>query len=703
MRKDQTLLSHSAPRSRWGIARGVTNWPWNLRISCHTNAPTPPHKSPPTTSHMHTMNGAKKEILPEAGKKNILITSALPYVNNVPHLGNIIGSVLSADVFARYCKARGHPTLYVCGTDEYGTATETKAIEEGVTPQQLCDKYNKLHKDVYDWFEIGFDHFGRTPTREQTDIAQDIFTKLHQNGYLEERTTTQPYCEHPEHENFLADRFVEGECPLCHYNDARGDQCDKCGHLLDPLDLISPRCKLHQDTTPKPRDTKHVFLLLDKLQDQVARWSQKSSTEPVQWSENAKNITNAWLTEGLKPRGITRDLKWGTAVPLEGYDKKVLYVWFDACIGYVSITATYTKDWEKWWRDPDNVSLYQFMGKDNVPFHTVVFPCSQLGTGDKWTMLNTLSTTEYLNYEGGKFSKSRNIGVFGSDAKKTEVPADVWRYFLLLRRPETSDTEFQWDGFIRANNDELVANFGNFVNRILKYVNSEKTYNSVIPAAPELDATSDLHKRLEQHVNEVNETLARYREAMDAVHLKQGLIISRDLSSLGNKLLQDNKLDNALFVNERQRADAVINLAVNHIHLLASVIAPYLPATTRSILNQLQAELLIIPDEWIAKSIPGGHKIGKAEHLFKNIKPEKEAEWKDMFGGDELKKQKEADAAKKAAKKAEKDRKKAKKAAEKGQVGVETAEKGGVQTEAKAGDALEDVTQGVKQAALQSS
>jgi len=662
------------------------------------------------------MNGVKEEILPQEGKKNILITSALPYVNNVPHLGNVIGSVLSADVFSRYCKARGHPTLFVCGTDEYGTATETKAIEENVSPEQLCDKYNKIHKEVYDWFEIGFDHFGRTPTREQTDIAQDIFLKLQKNGYLEERTTTQPYCE--KHKGFLADRFVEGECPLCGYNDARGDQCDKCGHLLDPLDLKNPRCKL-DGATPEARETKHVFILLDKLQDQVAAWSKKSDEQGA-WSENGINITNAWLKEGLKPRGITRDLKWGTAVPLPGYDDKVLYVWFDACIGYVSITATYTKHWEQWWRNPDNVSLYQFMGKDNVPFHTVVFPCSQLGTGEKWTMLNHLSTTEYLNYEGGKFSKSRGIGVFGSSAKETGIAADVWRYFLLMRRPETSDTEFQWDGFIAANNNELVANFGNFVNRILKYVNSAN-YDSVIPAPPSQGSISeDVQKGLDTHVKEANDILKRYREEMDAVHLKAGLVTARELSSLGNKLLQDNRLDNSLFANERARCDAVVYLAINHVHLLASVIAPYLPATTRAILSQLQAELLIIPNVWEAKSIQPEHKIGKAAHLFKTIKPEKEQEWKEMFGGSELKKQKDADAAKKAARKADKEKKKAKKAADRaadktaedadgakaadqGKESVEAVEKDGVQTDAQAGDAVEEVTEGTKQVTLQTS
>jgi methionyl-tRNA synthetase len=644
------------------------------------------------------MASEKKVILPEEGKKNILITSALPYVNNVPHLGNVIGSVLSADVFARYCKARGYPTLYVCGTDEYGTATETKAIEEGVTPEELCNKYNKIHKEVYDWFEIEFDHFGRTPTTQQTEIAQDIFTKLNQNGYLKEETTQQPYCA--QHKGFLADRFVEGECPLCAYPDARGDQCDKCGHLLNPLDLKNPKCKL-DGATPEARDTKHIYLLLDKLQDAVAEWSKKSGTEGG-WSENGISITKKWIDEGLKPRGITRDLKWGTAVPLDGYDDKVLYVWFDACIGYVSITATYTEHWEKWWRNPEQVKLYQFMGKDNVPFHTVVFPSSQLGTGDKWTMLNHLSTTEYLNYERGKFSKSRGVGVFGTSAKETGIAADVWRYFLLLRRPETSDTEFEWDGFIAANNNELVANFGNFVNRVLKFVNSAN-YDSVVPNAPSLSADSELYKSLEQHKTDVNNKLTQYRDAFEGVHLKQALITARELSSLGNRLLQENKLDNSLFANERERCDAVVNVAVNHIHLLASTIAPYLPATTRSILSQLQSELLIIPDSWEANSIPGGHKIGKAAHLFKTIKPEKEKEWKEMFGGQEVQKMKAEKEAKAAARKADKERKKAKRAAEKEKGGGEAAEKGTIASDPKAGDALEEVTKGTEQVSLQTS
>lgn len=344
--------------------------------------------------------GAAEPLLPQPGKHNVLVTSALPYVNNVPHLGNIIGSVLSADVFARFNKARGHPTLYVCGSDEYGTATETKALEEGLEPAELCAKYHKIHKEIYDWFRIDFDIFGRTPTEQQTEIVQHIFSDLWKNGYIEERETTQPFCPTPHHSKFLADRFVEGECSICHADGARGDQCDACGNLLDAFEpepevkaegqddvaeakatgwLINPHCKL-DGATPEKRRTKHLYLRLDALKEELVSWFKKSSVEG-EWSPNCTAVTQAWIDKGLLPRGITRDLKWGVPIPkgLEGLDdeeyaNKVFYVWFDACIGYISITKNYTdgnnlegKNWEQWWKNPKDVTLYQFMGKDNIP------------------------------------------------------------------------------------------------------------------------------------------------------------------------------------------------------------------------------------------------------------------------------------------------------------------------------------------------
>lgn len=591
-------------------------------------------------------------ILPVKGKRNILITSALPYVNNVPHLGNVVGSVLSADVYSRFSKLRDRPTLYICGTDEYGTATETKALETGQTPQQLCDEFHKKHKEVYDWFEIGFDYFGRTTTEKQTEIVQEIFSKLHQNGLLEERTTTQPYCE--KHDGYLADRFVEGTCPKCGYDDARGDQCDKCGGLLDPFELIKPRCKV-DGAQPVPRDTKHIFLKLNELQPSIEKWFEDAHKK-YGWPANGTAITKSWLTKGLEGRSITRDLKWGVPIPLPGYEKKVIYVWFDACIGYPSITANYTDEWEKWWKNPEDVSLYQFMGKDNVPFHTVIFPGSKIGTGEKWTMLNHLSTTEYLNYENGKFSKSRGVGVFGNQVKEIGISPSVWRYYLLSNRPETADTQFEWQAFVLSNNSELLANFGNFVNRIVKFVNAK--CDGTVPefSASYTDDTFDFPGWIAR----VNGLLAEYVDEMEKVHIRAGVRKLMEISTEGNTLLQ-YRLDNTNLVEHPERTKTVIGFALNLCHLLASLASPYMPSTSESICKQLNATLGFIPDAWNPEILKSGHKIGKAAYLFTRIDDKKVAEWKAQFGGSA--ESRAAEEAAKRKKQEEKEKKKAKKAA----------------------------------------
>lgn len=571
------------------------------------------------------------KLTPKDNERNILITSALPYVNNVPHLGNIVGSVLSADIFARYCKDRNYNTLFVCGTDEYGTATETKALEEKVTPRELCTKYHKIHKEVYDWFDIGFDYFGRTTTEKQTEIAQDIFMKLHKNGYLEEQVMRQLYC--PVHKGFLADRYVEGECPKCHYLDARGDQCDKCGALLNPFELINPRCKL-DGATPIEKNSNHIFLSLDKLEPKLKAWVEKASEEG-HWSKNSKTITNSWLKEGLKPRCITRDLVWGTPVPLEGFTDKVLYVWFDATIGYISITANYTDDWKKWWhKDPENdktdVKLYQFMGKDNVPFHTVVFPASEIGTGDNWNLLHHLNTTEYLQYEGGKFSKSRGIGVFGNNAKDTGVSPSVWRYYLASVRPESQDSQFSWTEFVTKNNSELLSNLGNFVNRIVKFVNAK--YNGVIPKFD----VSKCPNFVETAESDINSILSTYIDDLENCRLRKGLETAMQLSSRGNLFLQENKLDNSTFQNEPEKADAIVAIGINFVYLVSSVIGPYMPEVRDKINEILNAPKLAIPDKfqfWIQP----GHCIGKPQYLFNRIDEKKIEEWRNEFGGQQKK------------------------------------------------------------------
>lgn len=575
-------------------------------------------------SESFLIKSLEETILPKNDERNILITSALPYVNNVPHLGNIVGSVLSADIFSRYCKARNYNTLFICGTDEYGTATETKALEEGVSPRALCDKYHAIHKDVYEWFQIGFDYFGRTTTDEQTKIAQDIFLKLETNEFLEEQTMKQLFC--PVHKGFLADRYVEGTCPKCGYEDARGDQCDKCGCLLDPFELINPRCKL-DNGVPEVRYSDHVFLSLDKLEKRISDWVEKKSEEG-NWSKNSKTITQSWLKDGLKPRCITRDLVWGTPVPLEKYSNKVLYVWFDATIGYVSITANYTKEWEKWWKNPDNVKLYQFMGKDNVPFHTVIFPGSQLGTGDDWTMLHHLNTTEYLQYEGGKFSKSRGVGVFGNNAQDSGVPASVWRYYLASVRPESSDSHFSWDDFVARNNSELLANLGNFVNRLIKFVDAK--YNGVVPKYD----TKNL-PGYEGLKTDVNTILANYISELELAHERRGLELAMSLSARGNQFLQENKLDNSLFSEFPDRADAVVGVGLNLIYAVSSIIGPYMPDIAEKIYKMLNAPALKIDDKFNL-AILGGHNINKPEYLFQRIDEKQIEQWRLKYGGKQV-------------------------------------------------------------------
>ncbi|KAH8729521.1 tRNA synthetases class I (M)-domain-containing protein [Ilyonectria robusta] len=633
--------------------------------------------------------GSSGPVLPEEGKRNVLITSALPYVNNVPHLGNIIGSVLSADVFARFCKARGHNTLYVCGSDEYGTATETKALEEGLEPAALCAKYHVLHKEIYDWFRIDFDIFGRTPSGHQTKIVQQIFTDLWKNDYIEERETVQPFCPTPGHSKFLADRFVEGQCSICGDNGARGDQCDACGSLLDAFEpeqepntgdedhveakatgwLINPRCKL-DGAAPEKRSTKHLYLKLDALKDELVAWFKKSSKEG-EWSPNCTAVTQSWINKGLLPRGITRDLKWGVPIPtgLEGlsdeeYANKVFYVWFDACIGYVSITANYTDgdnlagtNWEKWWKNPENVRLYQFMGKDNIPFHTIIFPASQLGTKGNWTQVHKLSTTEYLNYEGGKFSKSKGVGVFGNTAKETGVDPDVWRYYLLSRRPESSDSEFKWQEFIDCNNNDLLKNLGNLNQRILKFCQSKM--DGIVP-----DYTKYTDERIEEHKKEVNEALETYNSNLEAIKLRNGLATVMHISSLGNKLLQDSKLNNQLLADEPERCAAVIGLGINHLQLLASILFPYMPSTAEAILTQIGCPGLIsIPETWSGDIVKPGQAIGEPKLLFSQIPASQIDQWREAFGGEEIRKQKALEAEKAAAKKAAKERKKQQKLA----------------------------------------
>ncbi|OHD73756.1 MAG: methionine--tRNA ligase, partial [Spirochaetes bacterium RBG_13_68_11] len=507
------------------------------------------------------------------------------------------------------------------GTDEYGTATETKALEEGVSPRELCDRYHAVHADIYRWFDISFDRFGRTSVPVHTEITQHIFTKLHENGYIVERTLQQPYCEHCA--RFLADRYVLGSCPHCRYPDARGDQCESCGKLLDPSELIEPRCSVC-GARPVIRETRHLFIDLMKGLPKLRNWIE-GAAERGFWSRNAVQMTYAWMRDGLKERCITRDLSWGIPVPLDGYRDKVFYVWFDAPIGYISITAEHTPEWKRWWMAPKDVKLFQFVGKDNIPFHTVIFPTSLLGTGEDWTTLYHMSSTEYLNYEGGKFSKSRGVGVFGTDARETGIPVDVWRFYIFYNRPERSDFDFTWKDFQEKTNAELIGNLANLVNRTLQFV--QRFYDGRLPAGRP-DAA---------FWGEVRAAEEKIGAHFERVELRDAFHAAFALSSIGNKRFQDGEP----WKGVKERPEATADLIGNLVYLvrdLAVLVSPFLPGTADRIARMLGVDRLSWAD---LGRLEGIDAIGRPELLFSRLEDPQVAVLRERFSGT----QKDRDAA----------------------------------------------------------
>ncbi|GHV75720.1 methionine--tRNA ligase [Spirochaetia bacterium] len=558
----------------------------------------------------------------------------MPYVNNVPHLGNLI-QVLSADAFARFCRLRGYDTLYICGTDEYGTATENRAAEEGISPRELCDRYYAIHAEIYRWFNIGFDKFGRTSTPIQTEITQDIFKKLDAAGFITGQTIEQLHCGPCD--RFLADRYVRGVCPHCGYADARGDQCESCGKLLDPTELKEPRCAAC-GSTPVLKSTKHLYIDLPKLKNRLETWIREASVKGF-WANNAIQMTQAWIRDGLRERAITRDLKWGIPVPKPGYEGKVFYVWFDAPIGYISITgnlgAETTDDWhafvDDWWRNPDEVELYQFIGKDNIPFHTVIFPSSLLGSGDTWTMLHHMSSTEYLNYESGKFSKTRGVGVFGTDVMETGIDADVWRFYIFYNRPEKADALFTWKDFQEKVNGELIGNLGNLVNRTLTFVT--RYYGGKVPdctgsentAGPTASAFWDTVRTFEADITEKLER-ADLRDAFRAIF---------ELSSFANKSFQDGepwrrrKGENG-DTEGPLAAEALIRDLCHVVRDIAVMIEPYMPRAAERIAAFFGLHKLTWGD---IGHDTGLHEVVRSEVLFTKLEDDRIAELRERYSG----------------------------------------------------------------------
>lgn len=581
-------------------------------------------------------------------KTKRLITSALPYVNNIPHLGNLI-QMLSADVFARFCRSRGYETMYVCGVDEYGTATETKALQEGKTPRELCDYFYAIHKDIYEWFDIAFDKFGRTSNEECTEITQFIFNELDRNGYIKEHTSKQLYCA--KCAMFLADRYVDGTCPKCGATDARGDQCDSCGTLLDPTQLLAPRCHTC-GSTPEVRETKHLYIDLPSIAPKLEEWMEKASVEG-KWAANAIQMTKAWIRDGLNERAITRDLKWGIPVPKAGYENKVFYVWFNAPIGYMSITKQLadeqkaagkrTFDWRKWWLPSDSsekfeegsdLKLFQFIGKDNIPFHTVVFPCSEIGSGKDFTKLFHMSSTEFLNYEDGKFSKSKGIGVFGSDAKESGLPSDAWRFYIYFNRPEKQDYQFTWKDFQEKYNKELIGNIGNLVNRTLTFTN--KNYGGKIPAG----------KKDEELWRQIEEKEAKITELLEWAELKDALHEICEVSDICNRAFQAAEPWKAI-KEDKEKADNILFNLAYAIKDLMIMLQPYLPKYSQIVAGYLGKKIYSstysnpaeVDSDTLAwedlGKLEGLDAISATEIYFKPIDDKQTAEYRARYAGNQ--------------------------------------------------------------------
>ncbi len=561
----------------------------------------------------------------------ILITSALPYVNGVPHLGHLVGCLLPSDVYARYMRMMGHEVLYVCGTDEHGTPSEVGAVKEGMDVADYCLKYHNRHKEAYDAFNLSFDYFGRTSSEQNREITYHIFEQLDKNGLIEEESIKQIFSI--DDNRFLPDRYVTGTCPHCGYDKARGDQCENCTKVLDPTELINPRSTISGSTNLEVRETKHLFLNLPKLEKQLAEWVK--SKEPF-WPDVAYSIAQKWLKEGLRPRCITRDLKWGFPVPKKGFEDKVFYVWFDAPIGYLGITKQWAdekpgeRNWKDWWLDAKDVYYVQFMGKDNVPFHSISFPATLLGTGENWTKVDYLKGMSYLTFEGGKFSKSEQRGVFAEDAVK-EFPADYWRYWLISNAPEASDSSFTFDLFAGVVNKDLNGVLGNFVSRVMKMTASK--VGAEVPAGGEM---TEVEEKL---IADLQEKADNYCKYMEGLEFKKAMNELRAIWVDGNNYISVTE-PWTVIKTDPARAAAILRVCLNLIRIYALLSAPVMPETSAKILAKFglnAADMPVLKGFNAAKEIEAlqpGHKFEVGDALFERIAPEKTEELKAKYGSD---------------------------------------------------------------------
>ena len=568
-----------------------------------------------------------------------LVTSALPYINGVKHLGTLVGSLLSADVYARFRRAQGYPTLAICATDEHGSTTELAAAEAGMDVREFCDRQFAEQKRVGEGFDLAWDHFGRSSNGPNYELTQHFARALWRNGHLEVRTTKQVYSNADN--RFLADRYVIGVCPHCGYDRARGDQCENCTRVLDPVDLISPRSALSGSADIEIRDSTHLFLKQSAFVPRLRAWIEERKQD---WSPLVVSIANKWLDEGLQDRGITRDVEWGVPVPDDIADGKlkgkVFYVWFDAPIEYIGATKEWAdandrgEAWRDWWFGDaaKDVVYCQFMGKDNVPFHTVGFPVTIMGSGEPWKLVDRLKGFNWLNFEGGKFSTSQHRGVFMDSALEI-LPADYWRYYLMANAPEGSDANFTWDHFASQVNKDLADVLGNFVNRVTKFCAAR--FEARVPGEGEY---GDEERAL---IAELDSRVAAYARHFEAIEFRKALGELRAIWVAGNEYLT-RAAPWTHIKNDRAKAGVGVRMGLNLVHLFAHLSWPVIPRSAVAIHKTIQPiaggdSLIPWPSAPMGEELDqleAGQPIQPADVLFAKVSDEQIAEWKARFGGD---------------------------------------------------------------------
>ena len=596
----------------------------------------------------------------------ILITSALPYINGIKHLGNLAGSMLPADVYARFQRARGHETLYICATDEHGTPAELAAAEAGQDISEYCEAQHRVQYEIGRRFGLSWDHFGRSSSPQNHRLTQSFAQSLWEAGFIEERVTQQVYSL--DDKRFLPDRYVIGTCPYCGYEAARGDQCENCTRVLDPADLIQPRSAISGSTQIEIRDSKHLFLRQSLFAPKLRDWIDSKNRD---WPNLVTSIAYKWLDEGLQDRGITRDLSWGVPVnamdwgpdpegrlpDVAGLADKVFYVWFDAPIEYIAATWEWSdaraleigrtpddRDWERWWREPAaaEVTYVEFMGKDNVPFHTVGFPCTLFGINERlgpdgrwsrrenapWKLVDALKGFNWLNYYGGKFSTSQHRGVFMDTALEI-LPADYWRWWLTANAPESSDSSFTWEQFRDQVNADLADVLGNFVNRICKF--TESRFDGQVPAGGE---PGPLEQRLAADVAAKLAELTGYLEERE---FRKSTTALRQLWVLGNQYLTEAAPWTAI-KSDRDRAAVAVRAGLDLVALFAKLSEPFIPFAAETIARAVGEPY---PARWpqpdqALGTLPAGRKVAAPEVLFRKLEDAQIAEWTARFGGAEL-------------------------------------------------------------------